>query len=203
MRSRARRRSGRWDVGDAGRTLGSLAATGAACMQGLSGPGVSLTDTDTRPLRSLFPPVASSPDRLDNSPSPALLLQMERIGTCESGPWGWSPPELRSCDVELLRTPRTGVLDSECSAPVPSRVPQVISVFLYPTWWPGSHWALGESSQNVERGNQHYSPCASAGLKPRVISTYFIASQPLYRPSLDVRAISLLPQPWKAMSLPV
>lgn len=48
-----------------------------------------------------------------------------------------------------------------------------------------------------------YSPCASAGLKPGVISTCFVAPWLLYLPALELRAISLLPQPWKAMSLPV
>lgn len=46
-----------------------------------------------------------------------------------------------------------------------------------------------------------YSPCASAGLKPGV--TCFVAPWLLYLPALELRAISLLPQPWKAMSLPV
>lgn len=48
-----------------------------------------------------------------------------------------------------------------------------------------------------------HSPCASAGLKPRVISTCFVAPCLLYLPDLEVRAISLLAQSWKAMSLPV
>lgn len=45
--------------------------------------------------------------------------------------------------MELLLEPQELELGSESSAPVPSRVPQVISAFLHPTWWPESLGVLG------------------------------------------------------------
>lgn len=103
-RSRARRRRGRWDVGDAGRTLGSPAATRAACMQGLSGLGVSLAHTHTH----LTPPVPLPPcGHFSGPPRPFSFP-----GFALTNGVGWYvraralTPELRR--GASFRTPRTG-----------------------------------------------------------------------------------------------
>lgn len=76
------------------------------------------------------------------------------VGASQGSGAGAYPDSGAVAAWSFVRTPKTGVLGSESSTAIPSRVPQVISVFLHPTWWPGSHGALGESSLNVGRRTQ-------------------------------------------------
>lgn len=84
MRSGTRRRSGRWDVGDAGRTLGSPATARAAGMQGLEAPGSHQElPPETPPV--VLPSCGLSSGRLKPSPYPALLLRRGLVRACKQG----------------------------------------------------------------------------------------------------------------------
>lgn len=112
----------------------------------------------------------------------------------ERGPWPQPLGLVLTPTLKLGLGP--GGLGLESSAPIPrgvqlwvsSRVPQVISVFLHPTWWPGSLGALRKSSLNVGRGTQ-----PSVTLQLRRLRQWGC-------PNLLHGSLILVPMPWRGES---